>query len=49
MTKILQYICLFQNNKIYTPIDGSHRAELKFIVFDLIWPFLDKKYSKNHA
>jgi hypothetical protein len=37
-----------QNLKIYTSIERSRRAELKYIIFDLFMTFIYIKNSKNH-
>ena len=47
MTKIFEISFFPQNLKIYTPIERSRRAELKYIIFDIIWTFFHvKKFKK---
>ena len=48
MTKIFEIYFSPQNLKIYTPIERSRRAELKYIIFDLFMTFICIKKLKNH-
>ena len=40
IAKIFEICILLQNINIYTPIDRYRRAELKYIIFELIWTLI---------